>query len=63
MSVVRAEAHEVGCRISGGQVGGEFIALSNQKRFPTPSVSAQPLWPGRRLARLLHLSRQQIVDE
>ena len=36
MSGVRAEAQEAGCRIPGGQVGGEFITLSNQKRFPTP---------------------------
>ena len=33
---VQAEAQEAGCRIPGGQVGGEFITLSNQKIFPTP---------------------------
>ncbi len=31
MPGVRAEAQESGCRISGGQVGGEFITRSNQK--------------------------------
>jgi hypothetical protein len=36
MSGVQVEAQEAGCRIPGGQVGGEFITLSNQKRFPTP---------------------------
>jgi len=29
------EAQEAGCRIPGGQVGGEFITPSNQKRLPT----------------------------
>lgn len=36
MSGVQAEAQEAGCRIPGGQVGGEFITPSNQKRLPPP---------------------------
>ncbi len=38
MSGVRAEAQEAGCRMPGGQVGAEFITLSNQKRLPTPLI-------------------------
>ena len=38
MSGVQAEAQEAGCRMPGGQVGGEFITPSNQKRFPTPLI-------------------------
>ena len=33
MSGGQAEAQEAGCRIPGGQVGGEFITPSNQKIF------------------------------
>jgi len=42
MSGVQAEAQEAGCRISRGQVGDEFITLSNQKRFPIPLFSGTP---------------------
>jgi len=38
MSGVRAEVQEAGCRMSGGQVGGESFTLSNQKRLQTPVV-------------------------
>ena len=41
MSGVRAEAQEAGCRMPGGQVGAEFITLSNQKRLPTPFTFAR----------------------
>lgn len=41
MPGVRAEAQESGCRISGGQVGGEFITREQLENIPDPIVFPQ----------------------
>lgn len=60
MSGVRVEAQEAGCRMSGGQVGGEFIPPSNQKRLPPPLFD--PLF-GVRLMMLLILKCKTINNK